>query len=180
VAVPGKASDSFRVGMAGITVLLRQGDLAPIAGATGEAPIGSVFHWMMGASVVYGDGTLFLAQDDGLVACIDPQTGQVRGSETLPSSPQGDESISVLAVDGSAGLVDGHLEIRRNGIDLAGVVGSPPSERSARLSIGHSSARVIVIEATVASIPGPLTTDVMVDTRCSMTTLRAAHAPLGE
>ncbi len=107
VAVPGGVWASFRTGMAGLTVLLRQGNLAPIGGGTGDAPIGSVFHWMMGASVVYGDGALFLAQEGGLVACIDPRTGQVRGSETLPNTPEQDDAISVITVDGSARLVYG-------------------------------------------------------------------------
>jgi len=107
VAVPGGVWASFRTGMAGLTVLLRQADLAAIAGGTGDAPIGSVFHWMMDASVVYGDGTLFLAQEGGLVACIDPQTGEVRGSETLSDSTDQDDAISVFAVDGAAHLVYG-------------------------------------------------------------------------
>jgi hypothetical protein len=107
VAVPGGVWASFRTGMAGLTVLLRQADLVAIARGTGDAPIGSVFHWMMEASVVYGDGTLFLAQEGGLVACIDPQTGQVRGAETLPSSSEQNDAISVLSVDGPAGLVYG-------------------------------------------------------------------------
>jgi outer membrane protein assembly factor BamB len=93
--------------MSGVTLLLRQSDLAATAGSTNDASIGSVFAWMMGASVAYGDGTLFLAQEGGLVACIDPQTGEVRGSETLPNSPEQYGAITVLAVDGSGGLVYG-------------------------------------------------------------------------
>jgi hypothetical protein len=104
VAVPGGVWASFRTGMAGLTVLLRQGDLVAVAGANTDAAVGSVFHWMMDASVAYGDGTLFLAQEGGLMACVDPRTGQVRGSETRPSSPE-DDAIGVLAVDGPAGLV---------------------------------------------------------------------------
>jgi len=107
VAVPGGVWVSFRVGMSGVTLLLRQSDLAAVAGSTSDASIGSAFAWMMGASVAYGDGTLFLAQVTGLVACIDPQTGEVRGSETLPNSPGQDGAISVFVVDGSSGLVYG-------------------------------------------------------------------------
>jgi hypothetical protein len=110
VAVPGGVWVSFRTGMAGLTVFLRQSDLAVSAGATSDSTIGSPFAWMMDASVAYGDGTLFLAQEGGLVACIDAQTGEVRGTETLPNSAEEDGVITVLAVNGSAGLVYGWNE----------------------------------------------------------------------
>jgi outer membrane protein assembly factor BamB len=85
-AVPGGVWASFRTGMLGLTIHLRQHDLAVIAPpgpGIALTPATSVFHWPMYATTVYGGGALWLANQTGIVACLDPQTGKVRAQERL-------------------------------------------------------------------------------------------------
>ncbi|HEY3036361.1 MAG TPA: hypothetical protein VGJ54_17105, partial [Streptosporangiaceae bacterium] len=85
-AVPGGVWASFRTGMLGLTIHLRQDDLAVIAPpgpGIAQTPAISVFHWPMYATTVYGGGALWLANQTGIVACLDPQTGKVRAKERL-------------------------------------------------------------------------------------------------
>jgi hypothetical protein len=77
-AVPGGVWASFRTGMNGRTVLLRQRGLREVT------PPASIFTWPMDATTVYGDGRLWLAGDLGAVGCIAPATGQVAGQGTVP------------------------------------------------------------------------------------------------
>jgi hypothetical protein len=125
VAVPGGVWASIGTGLMGLTMLLRQSDLAVVAppglGPPIDYPIDPVFNWAMDASVTYGDDTLFLAQEiGGLLACIDPRTGVVRASETLRSSPSHVDAISTLLVDPSTHLLYG---VGNQGL----VVITPPS-----------------------------------------------------
>lgn len=88
-AVPGGVWASFRTGMMGLTIHLRQQDLAPVAppGPGIEwQPATGVFHWPMYATTAYGGGALWLANQVGIVACLDPQTGEVRASERVRQS----------------------------------------------------------------------------------------------
>jgi outer membrane protein assembly factor BamB len=97
-AVPGGVWASFRTGMLGLTLHFRQGDLAQIA-PTGPkiaaSPANGLFHWPMSASLVYGSGALWLTNESGVLACLDPETGMVRARERI--SPQ--EVLDLLAVD---------------------------------------------------------------------------------
>src|SRR5260221_6148339 len=83
----------------GLTIHLRQQDLAPVAppGPGIEwQPATGVFHWPMYATTAYGGGALWLANQVGIVACLDPQTGEVRASERVRQSQL---IYRVLAVD---------------------------------------------------------------------------------
>ncbi len=106
-AVPGGVWMSFRTGMLGETILLRQSDLAvvgpPNSLLNGDAQPDGVFHWIMDASTVYGDGTLFLVNENGVVACIDPRRGVPRAQEHLADALGG--TVQLLAVDPASGHV---------------------------------------------------------------------------
>jgi hypothetical protein len=120
-AVPGGVWMSFRSGMAGSTVLLAQGDLAmvgPPSSALNADFSDGVFVWMMSATTVYGLGALFLANENGVLACIDPQTGTVRAQErpTLAQAP----ASRLLAVDAATRQV-----IATDGSDLEAI--APPA-----------------------------------------------------
>ena len=96
-AVPGGVWVSFRTGMAGETILLRQSDLAMTGPSSAQldAPFSdSVFDWMMSASMIYGRATLLLVNEDGVLACIDPQSAVVRVQEHLAIRPGRTQSFS--------------------------------------------------------------------------------------
>jgi hypothetical protein len=98
-AVPGGVWASFRTGMSGRTVLLRQ------RGLTQVTPPASIFTWPMDATTVYGGGRLWLAAELGAVGCIAPGTGQVAGQGTVPLL---DFTPWLLAVDASRQLLYAH------------------------------------------------------------------------
>jgi outer membrane protein assembly factor BamB len=85
-AVPGGVWASFRTGMQGLTVHLRQKGLRmmgpPGPGIARTRPNG-VFHWVMFEDAAYGGGAVWVANQAGTVACLDPRTGVVRASEQL-------------------------------------------------------------------------------------------------
>jgi hypothetical protein len=85
-AVPGGEWASFRTGMLGLTIHLGQAGLKMIAppgpGIALTSPSG-VFHWPMYEATAYGGGALWVANQVGIVACLDPRTGQVRASERV-------------------------------------------------------------------------------------------------
>jgi hypothetical protein len=96
-AVPSGVWASFRTGMLGQTVLLRQGGLRtvrlPSAGR-------GLYGWAMNASTVYGGGSLWLNSGvQGRIACVGPGTGRIRASGTLKAL---DNGIGLLAVSPSA------------------------------------------------------------------------------
>lgn len=97
-AVPGGVWASFRTGMLGLTLHFRQSDLAQIAPPGSRivlTPANGLFHWPMSASVLYGGGALWLTNESGVRACLDPSTGAVRARQHIP--PQ--EVLDLLAVD---------------------------------------------------------------------------------
>ena len=98
-AVPGGVWASFRTGMLGITLHLRQPDLTMIAPPGPDivrSPANGLFHWAMYAATSYGGGSLWLANQAGIVACINPRTGEPRAIERLHE----DQLIfQLLAVD---------------------------------------------------------------------------------
>jgi hypothetical protein len=84
-AVPGGVWVSFRTGLLGLTLHLRQPDLAMIAPPGPDilrAPATGLFHWAMYATS-YGGGSLWLANQAGIMACIDPRVGKTRAIERL-------------------------------------------------------------------------------------------------
>jgi hypothetical protein len=95
VALPAGVADSFRTGMAGATMFLRQNDLSQMTPLGVDPrddgftkPPGDVFAWMMDASTLYADNTLWIANENGVLACVDPTSGAVRDSEQgSPSWP---------------------------------------------------------------------------------------------
>jgi hypothetical protein len=88
-AVPGGVWASFRTGMLGLTIHLGAKDLriiAPPGPGVALTPATGVFHWPMYESTTYGGGILWVANQAGIVACLDPRTGAIRASEHLRQS----------------------------------------------------------------------------------------------
>ena len=105
-AVPGGVWMSFRTGMSGETLFLRQSDLAvvgPPSSLLEEAQPAGVFSWIMGASTIYGDGALFVVNQNGVMACVDPSRGVPRAQEH-PADALG-SYVQLLAVDPISGQV---------------------------------------------------------------------------
>ena len=87
-ALPDGVATSFRTGMDGETVLLAALGLTPIIPAglgsiySGiDEPPADVFSWPMDASTLYASGSLWIENERGVLACVDPATGAVRASE---------------------------------------------------------------------------------------------------
>lgn len=100
-AVPGGVWASFRTGMLGLTIHLRQHDLvlqAQPGPRVASTPANGLFHWPMDATTVYGGGSLWLANEAGIIACLDPATGAVRAREHVPTS-QTPDLVSVDTTD---------------------------------------------------------------------------------
>ena len=100
-AVSGTLWVTFRTGMNGQTVVLRQRDLAEvIPPGQGSPAVDDIYLWPMGESVLYGDGTIWVDNVGGYWACLDPHTGAVKASEHVPT---GSPFAELLAVDSSGG-----------------------------------------------------------------------------
>ena len=87
-ALPGGVATSFRTGMMGGTELLDATGLAPITPpglgtsyAGGRQPPGDVFSWPMGDSTLEAAGSLWIQNQWGVLACVNPATGAVFASE---------------------------------------------------------------------------------------------------
>ncbi len=87
-ALPDGVATSFRTGMDGETVLLHASGLAAIippglgtAYRGIDTPPGDVFSWPMSASTLYASDALWIENEWGVLACVDPATGAVRDSE---------------------------------------------------------------------------------------------------
>jgi len=90
-AVPGGVWVSFRTGMLGLTVHLRRTGLrmiAPPGPGIAQSPASGPFHWPMFEVTAYGGGALWLANQLGIVACLDPRSGTVRASERIGRARQ--------------------------------------------------------------------------------------------
>jgi hypothetical protein len=88
-AAPDGVWDSFRTGMLGLTLHLRQPDLAltaPTAAGIAQSPATGLFHWAMYATTVFGGGSLWLTNQSGRLACLDPGNGRIRAIERLSQS----------------------------------------------------------------------------------------------
>jgi hypothetical protein len=107
-ATPPGVWASYRTGMLGSTILLRQRGLVTVLPpGYGQPPggPGSVYVWPMAATTVYGGGSLWLANEAGVMACASPRTGVVRArTRTRQGSLLGND---LLAADQSAHLVYG-------------------------------------------------------------------------
>jgi hypothetical protein len=92
-AAPGGVWASFRTGMNGMTVLLRQRGLrvVPLPGGRG------LYGWVMFNTTIYGGGSLFLGVQGGDVGCVAPATGHVRARGTLRTLADGNEMLAVSA-----------------------------------------------------------------------------------
>jgi outer membrane protein assembly factor BamB len=102
-AVPGGVWASFRGGMLGFTIHLRQRDLAMTVPASPRIALragNGLFRWAIDAVTAYGGGALWVATASGLVACLDPRTGQTRAIERVPQSSGTPEP---LAADRASG-----------------------------------------------------------------------------
>jgi hypothetical protein len=101
-AVPGGVWASFRTGLLGRTVLLRQPGLGsvplPASYLPGVPPASAhpdFYRYAMGASTGYG-GALWLSQGTGgRTGCVAPRTGQVRSVATLRLLAGGGELLGV-------------------------------------------------------------------------------------
>jgi hypothetical protein len=92
-AAPGGVWVSFRTGMLGQTVLLRQQDLRsvklPSAGSRH-----SLFTWAMGATTAYAAPSLYLVQNVSAVAgCVSPSTGHIRARGHFAGHLEADELL---------------------------------------------------------------------------------------
>ena len=88
-AVPDGVWDSFRTGMLGLTLHMRQADLAltaPTVAGIAQSPVTGLFHWAMYATSVFGGGSLWMTNQSGRLACVDPGNGRVRAIERLSQS----------------------------------------------------------------------------------------------
>jgi len=100
-AVPEGVWASFRTGMLGLTVHLGRAGLrmiAPPGPDIARRPADGLFHWPMYEVTGYGGGALWLANQLGIVACLDPRTGAVRASERT-AGPSASPSFLLPAVD---------------------------------------------------------------------------------
>jgi hypothetical protein len=104
-AVPGGVWVSFRTGSLGVSVLLSQRSLSVIKAPGPLSPPTSVYRFVMLSSSVYGGGALWVATQTGLVACVNPATGQVRTAETVTS--QAAQLRGLLVADGRHGRCSG-------------------------------------------------------------------------
>ncbi len=118
-AVAAGVWTSFRTGMAGVTILLRRSDLADVApppSAMGSPQPDGIFSWIMDGATISGGDALFLVNENGVLACIDPSTGTVRAQEHLADAAG--TSAQLLAVDAPSG--------RLFATDAAGLVALTP------------------------------------------------------
>jgi hypothetical protein len=105
-AVPGGVWVWFRTGMLGQSGLLSARSLSVAAGFPtafhpADSPvtgIGTVYSWAMGSDSAYGGGALWVATTGGLLACVNPVTGQVLAQETVTSG----QALGVYAIAADA------------------------------------------------------------------------------
>jgi hypothetical protein len=106
--VPEGVWVSFRTGMLRRSVLLSSKSLSvingfPTASSRADSPVtgpGTIDSWPMSDSSLYAAGALWVATGSGLLACVNPRTGQVRAEETTRST-----ATILLAADRTANTV---------------------------------------------------------------------------
>jgi hypothetical protein len=92
-ALPNGVATSFRTGMMGATELLDAAGLTAITPpgvSTTDSGFGKppsdVFSWPMGDSTIYAAGSLWIQNQWGVLACVNPTTGAVFASEQSPQA----------------------------------------------------------------------------------------------
>jgi hypothetical protein len=90
-AVPGRVWASYRTGMAGQTILLRQRGLRTVRFTGGR----TLFDWFMTGSTAYGGGSVWVGTDNGDIGCVAPSTGRVRARSRLQPLVAGGELLGV-------------------------------------------------------------------------------------
>jgi hypothetical protein len=80
---PGGVWVSFRTGMLGETVLLRQQGLQ-LVHLPGSGTPEDLFAWAMSASTEYAGRSVFLAKLGGQIGCMNPTTGGIRARGSVP------------------------------------------------------------------------------------------------
>jgi hypothetical protein len=81
-SAPGGVWVSFRTGMLGLTVLLRQRGLGFVSlPGSGRADL---FAWAMMATTEFAGHSVFLAKEGGQIGCMNPGTGRIRARGSVP------------------------------------------------------------------------------------------------
>jgi hypothetical protein len=101
--------------MLGLTVRLRRAGLrmiAPPGPGVAQSPASGPFHWPMFEATAYGGSALWLANQLGVVACLDPRTGTVRASERIGRSPESARQLiySLQAIDPVRRVIYGNTQ----------------------------------------------------------------------
>jgi hypothetical protein len=97
-SAPGGVWVSFRTGMLGQTVLLRQHGLGFVT-LPGSGTRGDLFVWVMTATTEFAGASVFLAKEGGQVGCMNPATGHIRARGSVPGLSETGELIGA-ATDG--------------------------------------------------------------------------------
>jgi hypothetical protein len=92
-AVPGRVWASYRTGMAGQTILLRQRGLRTVPFTGGR----TLFDWFMTGSTAYGGGSVWVGTNNGDIGCVAPSTGRVRARARLKPLIGGGDLLGVSA-----------------------------------------------------------------------------------
>jgi hypothetical protein len=82
-AAPGGVWLSFRTGMLGLTVLLRQRGLSAVT-LPGSGTPGDLFAWPMIATTEFAGTSVFLAKEGGQIGCMKPGSGHIRARGSVP------------------------------------------------------------------------------------------------
>ncbi len=94
-AVAGHVWASFRTGMAGQTVLLRQPGLSVVHVTGGR----NLYAWFQDASTISGGGALWIAnagnRHGGRIGCVSPATAAVRSTAVLKALTGGGDLLAV-------------------------------------------------------------------------------------
>jgi len=106
-AAPGGVWVSFRTGMAGGKLLLRQPDLGLVK-LPGAGSPRSLFKSEMWAVTEYADTSVFLVKFDGTIACLNPRTGHVRARGTVSGGREISQLLGFRRPNGPLYAVTAH------------------------------------------------------------------------
>jgi len=95
-SAPGGVWASFRTGMLGRTVLLRQRGLGFVT-LPGSGTPGDLFAWAMIATTEFAGASVFLAKEGGQVGCMNPATGHIRARGSVPGLSSTGELVGASA-----------------------------------------------------------------------------------
>lgn len=114
-SAPGGVWVSFRTGMLGLTVLLRQRGLGFVH-LPGSGTRDDLFAWVMTATTEFAGRSVFLAKEGGQIGCVNPGTGHIKARGSIPGLSSTGELIGAAR--------DGRVLY---GVSLRGVIAiSPP------------------------------------------------------